>query len=214
MVNQSLDLSKKDIDPQITAEKALHDEQVFSALLEGLSPATKKTTIRNNGFKALMLLAKSHPDVLFPHWDYLVELLKSDNSFSQYPAVHLIATLVPADREGRFDAILDVYYDRLDDESVMIAGHIAGVSGQIARAKPHLRARITKKLLNIDATHFEQERKDLIKGYAIESFDEYFEESGLRERIIEFARAQLDCTSPKTKKIAKKFLKKWSSAVV
>ena len=150
---------------------------------------------------------------MFPQWDYFVELLKSDNSFSQYPAVHIIAALVEADEEGRFDAIFDTYYSLLDDESVMIAGHVAGVSEKIARAKPRLRARITEKLLGIDATHFEQERKDLIKAYAIESFDAYFEEAENREEIIAFVKAQLNCASPKTKKMAKKFLKKWEGAV-
>ena len=47
---------------------------------------------------------------------------------------------------------------------------------------------------------------DLIKGYAIESFGEYFEEARDKDRIIEFVRQQLNSKSPKTRKIAKKFL--------
>lgn len=206
------DLSEKGVDIEAIAERALEDERVLLQLLEGISPHAKKTTIRNNSFNALMLLAERHPEVLFSRWDYFVELLKSDNSFSQYPAVHIIATLVEADEGDRFDAIFDTYYSLLDDESVMIAGHVAGVSGKIAQAKPKLQTRVTKRLLNIDATHFEPGRKDLIKSYAIESFDAYFEEAENQEEIIEFVRRQLDCTSPKTRRIAQSFLRKWENA--
>ena len=206
------DLSEKGVDIEAIAERALENERVLLQLPEGISPHAKKTTIRNNSFKALMLLAERHPEVLFPRWDYFVELLKSDNSFSQYPAVHIIATLVEADEDDRFDAIFDTYYSLLDDESVMIASHVAGVSGKIAQAKPKLQTRITKRLLNIDATHFEPGRKDLIKSYAIESFDAYFEEAENKEEIVEFVRRQLDCTSSKARKSAKSFLRKWGNA--
>ena len=206
------DLSEKGVDIEAIAERALENERVLLQLLEGISPHAKKTTIRNNSFNALMLLAERHPEVLFSRWDYFVELLKSDNSFSQYPAVHIIATLVEADEGDRFDAIFDTYYSLLNDESVMIAGHVAGVSGKIAQAKPKLQTRVTKRLLDIDATHFEPGRKDLIKSYAIESFDAYFEEAENKEEIVEFVGRQLDCTSPKTRKIAKRFLRKWGNA--
>lgn len=206
------DLSEKGVDIEAVAERALENERVLLQLLEGISPDAKKTTIRNNSFNTLMLLAERHPEVLFSRWDYFVELLQSDNSFSQYPAVHIIATLVEADEDDRFDAIFDSYYSLLDDESVMIASHVAGVSGKIAQAKPKLQTRITKRLLNIDATHFEPGRKDLIKSYAIESFDAYFEEAENQEEIVEFVRRQLDCTSPKTRKSAKRFLRKWGKA--
>ncbi len=132
---------------------ALSDERALREILSGI--VSKHDAYRYNCFKVLLQISETQPLVLYPEWDYFVELLKSDNSFSQYPAVHIIATLVEADEDDRFDAIFDTYYSLLDDESVMIAGHVAGVSGKIARAKPRLRARITERLLNIDATHFE-----------------------------------------------------------
>ena len=203
------DLSQKGADVESIAEKALADERVLLQLLEGISPRSKKHAIRGNSYEALMCLAGERPERLFPYWGTFVELLGSDNRFSVYCAVHLIAALVEADEEGRFEAIFDIFYSLLDDESVMIAGHVAGLSGKVAGAKPELQPRITEKLLGIDATHFEQGHKDMVKSYAIESFDAYFEEAKDRETIIEFVRQQLDCSSPKTRKVAKRFLKKW-----
>jgi hypothetical protein len=62
-------------------------------------------------------------------------------------------------------------------------------------------------LLNIDQTHHESGRKDLIKASAIESFNEYFEEIKNKEEVIEFVKTQLRSKSPKTRKLAEKFLK-------
>lgn len=207
--NELQDLSQKDINIETVAAKALENERVLQMLLNGISPVSKKHAIRGNSYEALMCLAGDHPTVLFPHWDYFVELLESNNKFSAYCAVHLIAALSETDVEDRFEAIFDAFYNLLNDESVMIAGHIAGLSGKVAKAKPDLQPRITEKLLSIDATHFEQGRKDMLKSYAIESFDTYFEEAEHRETIIEFVRQQLDCSSPKTRKVAKRFLQKW-----
>jgi len=66
---------------------------------------------------------------------------------------------------------------------------------------------ITDKLLNIDETN--QKHKDLVKAGAIEAFDEYFEEAKDKKKILEFVKDQLKCRSPKTKKKATEFLRKW-----
>ena len=54
-----------------------------------------------------------------------------------------------------------------------------------------------------------QRHRDLVKANAIQAFDTYFEESIEKERIMEFVKAQRDCESPKTRKMANEFLKKW-----
>ena len=51
----------------------------------------------------------------------------------------------------------------------------------------------------------------MIKGYAIESFSQYFGEAGDKKKIMEFVRKQLNSKSPKTKKLAKEFLEKWEN---
>jgi hypothetical protein len=87
------------------------------------------------------------------------------------------------------------------------------VSGQIARAKPALQAKITQRLLAIPQTHFPAERQALITSYALLSLNEYFSDSTPRDqdRMLAFAQQQLDCASPKTRKLAKDFIKQWES---
>jgi len=200
------------MDPQTMAEHALHNERARQDLLEGISPKTQKSVIRESSSKAVLYLSEQHPDVLLPHWPYFVRLLRSDNGFSKYVAIHVIANLVSAGDEGRFEKSFNAFYKLLDDESVMVASHVAGVSGQIARAKPQLQAKITQRLLGITQTHFPAERQSLIISYAIPSLDEYFADAKARDqdRILAFVQQQIDCASPKTRKLAKDFVKKWT----
>jgi len=198
------DLDKKDVNIESVAKKALQDGKVLSELSEGL--LSKKDTIRYNSFKVLLLISEEHPEFLYPKWDFFAELIDSDNSYRKLIAVRIIAKLTKIDKENKFEEIFDKYYNLLND-SVIVAGHVTANSGKIAKTIPELQTKITNELLNIDKTN--QKHKDLIKSGAIQSFSEYFEESKDKEKIIEFVRAQLDCGSPKTRKIAKEFLKKW-----
>ena len=90
----------------------------------------------------------------------------------------------------------------------MTASHLAANLGKIAKVKPDLRKKITEVLLNIDQTHHESGRKDLIKAYVIESFHEYFEDIKNKEEVIKFIKNQLKSNSPKTRKIAENFIDK------
>jgi hypothetical protein len=200
------------MNPETMAQHALHNQRALQDLLDGISPKTQKSIIRESSSKAVLYLSERHPEVLLPHWAYFVKLLKSDNGFSKYVAVHVIANLVTAGDEGRFEKSFNTFYKLLDDESVMVASHVAGVSGQIARARPLLQPKITQRLLGITQTHFPAERQALIISYAIPALDEYFANSSAREqdRILAFVQKQLDCASPKTRRLAKDFIKKWT----
>ena len=200
------------MNPETMAQHALHNQRALQDLLDGISPKTQKSIIRESSSKAVLYLSEQHPEVLLPHWAYFVKLLKSDNGFSKYVAIHVMANLVTAGDEGRFEKSFNAFYKLLDDESVMVASHVAGVSGQIARARPLLRPKITQRLLGITQTHFPVERQALIISYAIPALDEYFAHSSAREqdRILAFVQQQIDCASPKTRRLAKDFVKKWT----
>src|SRR5512137_1186302 len=162
------------MDPQQMADQALRSERALLDLLHGISPKTQKSVIRESSSKAILILSEQHPEILLPHWADFAKLLRSDNGFSKYVAIHVIANLVTAGDEGRFEKTFNAFYKLLDDESVMVASHVAGVSGQIGRAKPQLQSKITQRLLGIPQTHFPADRQALIISYALLSLDAYF----------------------------------------
>jgi hypothetical protein len=116
--------------------------------------------------------------------------------------------LTKADSENKFEKLFNDFYRLLGDKSVIPAGHVAAKSRIIALVKPSVQKEITDRLLNID--NIVQRHKDLVKAGAIESFDVYFKESKYQERMLEFVKVQLNCESPKTRKIAEEFLEKRS----
>ena len=178
----------------------LTDERSLESHLDNLKH--KEDKIRSPSFEALKRIADMQPDLLYNHWDYFVNLLEDKNNYRKFIAVHILARLVCADKDKKFEQIFDFFYNHLG-ASVIVAGHITELSARIVAAKPELEPVITSRLLNIDKTT--QKHKDLIKSGAISSFIEYYDMARDKEGIIQFVRNQLKSTSPKTRKLAKEF---------
>jgi len=195
---------KWDEEARHLASEALAKGEVLSELLQRVK--SKDDRVRYTSYKALMFLIDEAPALLYGEWGRFVDLLHSDNAYHRYIATYILAGLTKADVENRFERILPEYLTLLDDESVMVAAHAAGNAARIVKAKPELEPCITGKMLEVDKTHQTPSHKELIKGYVIESFIQYYPHSQQKEKILEFAQKQLKSKSPRTKKIAKKFL--------
>ena len=202
-----VEMNHKEVDIETVAEKVLADSELLSEILDGLT--SKEETPRYNCHKVLLHISETNGELLYPKWDYFVEFLRSENSYRKMSAVQIIANLTKVDTENRFEKIFDKYFGLLDDKSMIVAIYVASSSGKIVRAKPKLESEITNRLLDIDETHHPEGRKPLIKAGAIEAFNLYFTEATDKERILAFVREQQKCDSPKTRKIAQDFLRKW-----
>jgi hypothetical protein len=202
----SAELQKKEADIEAIAGKALKDDKLRGEILENLW--SKNETIRYNSYKVLLFLAQEHPETLYPKWDYFVRFLGSENTYHKLSAIKILANLTRADNKRKFEKIFEQFYSLLEDRSYITAAYLAGASGIIAKAKPKLELRITNKLLGIDKTHHEPERRDLVKAYAIEAIAEYFDNARNKSRILDFVEEQLKSKSPKTRKVARDFLQR------
>ena len=200
------EMCEKEIDIGSAAEKALADEGLLLEMLEGLR--NKNETLRYNCFKVIFDLCREHGEVLYPHWDYFVGLLDSPNTYHRLSAVQLIAGIAGVDKDDKFDDIYDKYFRLLGDKGTILAAHTALKAGKIAAAKPRLREKITDMLLDIDRL-YPGKQLELVKGSVIEAFGEYYEDAGDKGAIREFVGNQLHSSSPKTRKLAEAFLKKW-----
>jgi hypothetical protein len=145
--------------------------------------------------------------LLYSKWDYFANLLSSNNHYHRYISINILANLVAVDIENKFEDTYDKYFSNLDDKKPMVPGQAALNSGKIAKAKPNLQTQITNRSLYIEKT-YRGKQIDLIKGYAIEAFNEYFAESSDKNKILNYVNEQLNSKSPKTKRLAKEFMKK------
>ncbi|MGF3584378.1 MAG: hypothetical protein ACQXXD_01485 [Thermoplasmatota archaeon] len=201
--------NKNKVSIESIGKQAFQDEKKLADLLDGV--LSKQEDIRYKSFKTLLFICGEKPDVLYPKWDFFSGLLESDNPYHKQVGMYVIASLAGVDSQNKFERISDKYFDLLNSPSVMNAGHAALNAGKIAKAKPHLRGRVTDLLLNMDKTYPVKERVDLVIGYAIDAFDVYFEEAEDKDRIVEFVMRHVDSSSFSTKKKAVQFLKKWES---
>lgn len=202
------DLEKKDVDIERVAQTARKDKKFLSELIGNLK--SKKETVRFNSSKALNLLSQQNPDVLYPLWDFFVDLIEGENTYWKCSGIPIIANLTRVDEERKFEKMFERYFGLMDDKKSFIpAAYLARSSAVIVKAKPNLEAKITRELMKIDETHHDPQRRDLVKSYIIGAFDEYFEQAKDKKKIIEFVRIQLESDSPKTRKTARRFLKKW-----
>lgn len=201
-----LDLQKKDIDPEIFASETIGKPDNINQLLDGL--LSKNETYRYNCFKVLNIVSKKKPGLLYPHWDFFVDHLRSDNDYHKMSAVLIIGNLTAVDKEGRFENIFDEYYGNLKSKKTIVPIYVVKSSGRIVNNKPNLGGKITEILLGIEKIH-QGKQIELVKSAVIESFSEYFDNAEKKDEIIGFVKNQLDSESPKTRKTAKVFLDRW-----
>lgn len=187
--------------------KASKDKKVLDEIVKGAS--SDKAKIKYGCAKVLRILSETHPKILYPKWDSLADMLDYENTFLRANAVNVIANLTKVDSKNKFEKLFNRYYELINDKSMIPTANLVGKSGAIAIAKPGLESRITNKLLSIDKTHHGSECKNVIKAGAIEAFDEYFEKSRNKKKILDFVRVELKNKRPSTRNRAEKFLKKW-----
>jgi hypothetical protein len=201
-------LEENDIDVEAIASAACEDEALLNALLDEVSPQSRNSKRRCNSLRVLKKMGETAPASLYKRWDYLEALLRSSNEPSRYIAADILPLLAGVDREGRWDGILDDYVALTRAPNLPLAGHAVLGLGLLAGARPEYRGRVTTALLSLDKARIREERKALLKAYAIESFGMYFGEAGEKNAILCFVRGQLKSKSPKGRKSAELFLKK------
>ncbi len=201
-------VAKKKNKAEALAERVIRNPRVLSELLEGIS--SEKAGIKFKSAKILRIISEERPELLYPKWDFFEKLLDSENNIIKWNAMDVIANLTRVDSRNRFDKIFRKFYGMLYEGSLITAAHVVGNSWEIAKAKPGLSSRITNELLKVEKIQLPtDECRNILKGHAILSFSEYFDQIKEKGRVISFARRELKNSRDATRSKAEKFLKKF-----
>lgn len=206
-MKELVDLTHQTYPPEKLAGLALNDNALLLELLDGVSPAPQPEARRGNCSQALLWLAENQPQTLLPHWEHFAVCLRSENGYSVYVAMYVIAALAAIDEEGRFTAVMRDYLGLFASEKTMVAGHAIRCAGKIALTCPQYRAQIMRDLLNIEHIH-RGKNMGLVVGYVIEALEPLFELAENKGEIFTFVERQCESVSPRTRKQAKAFLGK------
>jgi hypothetical protein len=208
-------LSQSLMDKTVTKEELLNRvKQEFSLiplLLEGVDHP--KAAVRYGCAKVLMDLSEEHPEKMYQHFEFFVNLLDSKYRILTWNALAIIANLTSVDADNKFDAIFGKYYRFLDNDYMVTVANVVGNSGKIAGAKPYLIPKITDELLKVQdistTPHLTEECRRVIAQHAIKTFDLFFDRIDQKEQVIAFVKACLDSPRKKLRTAAEKFLEKW-----
>jgi len=204
-------LATKSLKKEELFQKVLQNFEILPEVFNGLY--SSKASIRYGCAKVLMDLSEECPHKLYPYMDSFIDLLDSKYRILTWNAMAIIANLAGVDKDKKFDAIFDKYYNFLNDEYMVTVANIVGNSGKIALAKPYLIKRITNELLkveNISTTpYLTEECKRVIAQQTIESFDLFFNRIDNKKNVISFVKRQVDSPRGTLKKVAENFLSKW-----
>jgi hypothetical protein len=192
-------------------QKVKQNSDILPEVLVGVS--SSKAAIRYGCAKVLMDLSEEHPEELYSHMDFFVDLLNSKYRILTWNAIAIIANLAKVDKDKKFDSILDKYYNFLNDKYMVTVANIVGHSSKIALAKPYLIPRITNELLKVENLstnpHLTEECKRVIAEKTIKSFSLFFDKVDDKERVISFVARHADSSRKTLKKEAEEFLAKF-----
>lgn len=203
---ENLECKKKR--PEELVKQVIKDPKLIPTVIEGAS--SSKGNVKFGSTKILRLISEQKPKILYPHIDYFIGQLDSENNILKWNAQDIIANLIDVDTDKKFDTIFKKYYSLISDEVMITAGHVVDNSGKIALAKPQFRDDITKHLLSVDKTPRDQECNNILIGKAILSFEKYFNRTTPEEKhkIISFIKKHSNNSRNATKKKAERFLKR------
>jgi hypothetical protein len=188
------------------------DFGLVPVLLEGVGSA--KASVRYGCAKVLMDLSAEHPERVYPYMDSFIGLLDSKYRILTWNGLAIVANLAAVDVDKKFDAAFDKYYGFLDAEYMVTVANTVGNSAKIALAKPYLIPRITAELLKVETVslspHLTEECKRVIAEKTVETFDEFFDQLGEKEKkkVLAFVERQLSSSRRTLSAKASDFLEK------
>lgn len=126
----------------------IKNPRLLEKVMEGLGPETAR--IKLGCAKALRVLSETHPDLLYPQFDFFVHLLDHQNKIFQWEAARVLSQLAQVDAEDKFTAIFDKYFAPIRGPVMITVAHVIQAGARSAAAKPHLADRIAAEVLKVD----------------------------------------------------------------
>lgn len=164
--------------------------------------------------KVIRLVSEQKPELIYPYFDNLVQMLDSHNNFIAWGASLTIANLIGIDRRRKFDRIYDRYFAGILSDSMITAGNIIKNAWRFVLANPQWESDITARLLSVaDHTYLHKgepspECGKIVRGGVLECFDKYYDLSSGKPEMIQFAAELRNCSRKPVAKKAAAFMKK------
>jgi hypothetical protein len=203
-------IAEKDFNVDEFVQLAIKDENARNEIVRQML-TNSAIMVYYHCFYVVDKASQKRPEMFYPYWNEIAELLHHENSYHRDFALEIIGNLTKVDQENRFAEIEDDYFGIINDEKFMTGNCCVKNLLKIYRHRPEQQERTIETLLDIDnRCDYTEKQKGVLKADVLEIFDEVYEEVPERDEINEFIRTEVNCISPKTRKKAKELIKKYS----
>ena len=161
--------------------------------------------------KRILELSASHPETLYPDFDYFVSLLDSSNSILLWTGILVIGNMARIDRDHKMDPVLPQLVSMLNTGKMITAGNTIKALTEIIKARPVLADSLAREILKVKNDHYDtQECDNIAIGHALNHLEQVWDllSGDVQGEVIQFARGELHNSRPATVKKAEKLLKK------
>jgi hypothetical protein len=205
-------LSKGMLSPEKLAVMARKESAVIQVLINGMKMPGAK--IKYGCAKALRILVKDSPAMLYPHFDTFSDQLNSSNKIMKWEAIYLIAGLSGVDTRNKFDKIWDFYFAGIEGPVMITAANLIKGGTTIALKRPEIADDIVVEILRVQNGHYESaECYEIVCGQALKAFSKLIGWVDDPHPMFEFAGEHQGSTRPSTRRAAEKLLKRQRLAV-
>ena len=208
------DLLEKQADKNEIITIVIDDPHLINELISILLET--KGTLKYTSENILRAISETSPDLIYPFFAAFAELLDSENSFLKWGAIITISNLIKVDAVRQFDTILKRYFAPVQGPVLVTAANIVGNAWKIALARPDLSDMVVSQLLSVENAVYinkgspSPECNNIIRGQAIESFNNFYDEIKDKDKVTAFVKRQRDNSRNAVKKKAEKFLRKYA----
>ncbi|MBN2363856.1 hypothetical protein JXL83_06970 [candidate division WOR-3 bacterium] len=159
--------------------------------------------------KELLKIGADSPEFLYPHFNKLTELLKSENNIFRWTAIDLLGYVSSIDTDNRIDKLIGSLWMFLHSGHLITCNHTIFTLGKIAENKPKHRKIIIGEFLKVSNDKFNTEEcKNIAIGKIIDALTPLFLEIRDNKTAIGFVKKATTNTRNSTKKKANQLLKK------
>jgi hypothetical protein len=202
-------IAKKDFDLHHFVQMAIADEKARDLIVNRMI-SDADIMVYYHCYYVISKASLKKPELFYPNWDQIAELLHHKNSYHRSFALDIIGNLTLVDRENRFAEVEKNYFSLINDKRFMTGNACLQNFRKIYRHKPRLRAKIVALMFEVDERcDYSEKQKALLKYDVLDIFEEIYERVNEKVRMDEFIKDQVNSISPKTRNKAKQLVQKF-----
>jgi len=170
--------------------------------------SSKAARVKYPAMKALRTMSERSPLLLYPHFDFFADLLRSENNIYRWNAMLILGNLASVDAGRKLDAMLARYLKPIPGPNLIDANHTVSGAAAIAAARPELADSLVRHILKTERGRYATpECRNVAIGHALECLPRLLPALADPLPIQRFAQRQTENPRPATAKKAHRLLK-------